>query len=240
MRARLDEADRFTGLPRGTAKPFSSLPFLSRLSPISVCRHTPPSWSPGWCGRPSRRIGKKAAGRSRRHRPSSRPSFSGGMSPRAVQNLNRRLWEAGIFVIRDDPQGRRYKYRDERTGRLTKAFGFDLSPLALRYDEFKKSPPTPRSNATACVTPPWHAAALPRRSRNSAPRATTAKRIAGRAGEGRSRSTPASRAGSRRSPGCGGRRAAPSRAGGRPAASRSGSAGAASPRDSAFAAQAPR
>ena len=60
------------------------------------------------------------------------------MSPRAVQMLNRRLWEAGVFVIRDDPQGRRYKYRDERTGRLTKAFGFDLSPLALRYEEFKK------------------------------------------------------------------------------------------------------
>ena len=49
-----------------------------------------------------------------------------------------RLAEAGIFVMRDDPQGRRYRYRDEKTGRITKAFGFDLSPLALRHDEFKK------------------------------------------------------------------------------------------------------
>ena len=66
--------------------------------------------------------------------------------------LNRRLWEAGIFVIRDDPQGRRYKYRDERTGRLTKAFGFDLSPLVRATRNSKKSRPPPRSNATACAS----------------------------------------------------------------------------------------
>ena len=55
-----------------------------------------------------------------------------------MQALNRALAEAGIFVMRDDPQGRRYGHRDEKTGRITKAFGFDLSLLAERHGEFKK------------------------------------------------------------------------------------------------------
>jgi replication initiation protein RepC len=138
MRVRLDEADQFTGLPRGTAKPFTFLaafeqaePYLSlpphaaKLVAWLVRQTKPQDWEEG-----SRPIAAPSA--------ELEAEFLGGMSPRAVQMLNRRLWEAGIFVIRDDPQGRRYKYRDERTGRLTKAFGFDLSPLALRYDEFKK------------------------------------------------------------------------------------------------------
>ena len=66
-----------------------------------------------------------------------------------MQALNRTLAEAGIFVMRDDPQGRRYGHRDEKTGRITKAFGFDLSLLAERHGEFKKSLPPPRSSATA-------------------------------------------------------------------------------------------
>jgi replication initiation protein RepC len=136
MRARLDEADRFTGLPRGTAKPFTFLaafeqaePYLglpaqaSKLVAWLVRQTEPQDWEEG-----SRPIAAPTAERQ--------AEFLGGMSPRAVQMLNRRLWEAGIFVIRDDPQGRRYKYRDPRTKRITKAYGFDLSPLAQRYDEF--------------------------------------------------------------------------------------------------------
>ncbi len=33
MRAKLDEADRFTGLPRGTAKPFSLLAAFQQAEP---------------------------------------------------------------------------------------------------------------------------------------------------------------------------------------------------------------
>ena len=65
----------------------------------------------------------------------------GGISrlcPRRTQILNRVLQEAGIFVMRDDPQGRRYGHRDPKTGRITKAFGFDLSLLMERHEEFKK------------------------------------------------------------------------------------------------------
>jgi replication initiation protein RepC len=57
---------------------------------------------------------------------------------RAVQKLNRLLWEAGIFVMRDHPQGKRYGRRDKPRGRIIEAYGFDLSPLAQRYDEFVK------------------------------------------------------------------------------------------------------
>jgi replication initiation protein RepC len=38
-------------------------------------------------------------------------------------------------VIRDDPQGRRYGRRGP-DGHIVEAYGFDLSPLAQRYDEF--------------------------------------------------------------------------------------------------------
>ena len=54
-----------------------------------------------------------------------------------MKALNRALFEAGIFVIRDNPQGRRYGRRDDK-GRIIEAYGFDLSPLAQRYDEFVK------------------------------------------------------------------------------------------------------
>ena len=49
--------------------------------------------------------------------------------------LNRALFEAGIFVIRDNEQGKRYGRRGP-DGRIIEAYGFDLSPLAVRYDEF--------------------------------------------------------------------------------------------------------
>src|SRR5690348_15897817 len=39
MRARLDEADRFTGLPRGTAKPFT---FLAAFEQAEPYLHLPP------------------------------------------------------------------------------------------------------------------------------------------------------------------------------------------------------
>ena len=60
-----------------------------------------------------------------------------GLSPARVKALNRALFEAGIFVIRDNEQGKRYGRRGE-DGRIiiNDTFGFDLSPLAYRYEEF--------------------------------------------------------------------------------------------------------
>ena len=137
MRAWLDRADRFEGLPRGTAKPLTFLYAFKEAEPyLDLPAHTyklidwlirltkPQDWEEG-----SRPIAWPEARRQEEFL---------GLSPRRVQALNRALAEAGIFIMRDDPQGRRYGHRDEKTGRITKAFGFDLSLLAERHDEFKK------------------------------------------------------------------------------------------------------
>jgi replication initiation protein RepC len=66
--------------------------------------------------------------------PAYRAEFL-ALSPTRVKMLNRLLFEAGIFVLRDSPTGKRYGRRDD-WGRIIEAYGFDLSPLAYRYDEF--------------------------------------------------------------------------------------------------------
>jgi replication initiation protein RepC len=52
-----------------------------------------------------------------------------GLSAARVKMLNRVLFEAGIFVIRDNEQGKRYGRRGP-DGRIIEAYGFDLTPLA--------------------------------------------------------------------------------------------------------------
>jgi replication initiation protein RepC len=136
MRAQLDQADRFTGLPPGTAKPFQLLAAFEQAEPYLglparaykligwLVRQTQPQdWEEG-----SRPIAWPSA---------QRQAEFLGLSLRAVQKLNRLLWEAGLFVMRDHPQGKRYGRRDAK-GRIIEAYGFDLSPLAQRYDEFVK------------------------------------------------------------------------------------------------------
>ena len=137
MRAWCDRADGFKGLQRGTAKPLTFLYAFKEAEPyLGLPTHTyklidwlvrftkPQDWEEG-----SRPIAWPEARRQEEFL---------GLSPRRVQALNRALAEAGIFVMRDDPQGRRYGHRDAKTGRITRAFGFDLSLLMERYDEFKK------------------------------------------------------------------------------------------------------
>jgi replication initiation protein RepC len=137
MRAWCDRADSFKGLPRGTAKPLTYLyAFKEASTYLGLSAHAyklvdwlvrlskPQDWEEG-------------------SRPIVWPSLRRqveflGLSERRVQALNRVLQEAGILVMRDDPQGRRYGHRDPKTGRITRAFGFDLSLLMERHEEFKK------------------------------------------------------------------------------------------------------
>lgn len=58
-----------------------------------------------------------------------------GLSESRVKMINRALIEAGVITMKDSPSGKRYGVRD-RAGRITEAYGFDLSPLAARYAEF--------------------------------------------------------------------------------------------------------
>ena len=137
MRAWYDRADSFKGLPQGTAKPLTFLYAFKEAEPyLGLPAHTyklvdwlvrltkPQDWEEG-----SRPIAWPEARRQEEFL---------GLSTRQTQTLNRALQEAGILVMRDDPQGRRYGYRDPKSGRIVKAFGFDLSLLMERQEEYKK------------------------------------------------------------------------------------------------------
>src|SRR6478735_2339267 len=58
-----------------------------------------------------------------------------GLSRAQIKALNRGLIEAGLIAMKDSPNGKRYGRRDHK-GRITEAYGFDLSPLATRHAEF--------------------------------------------------------------------------------------------------------
>src|SRR5271155_5409052 len=59
-----------------------------------------------------------------------------GLSPTQVKDTNRRLIELGLATMKDSPNGKRYGRRHEKTGHIIEAYGFDLSPIAMRYAEF--------------------------------------------------------------------------------------------------------
>jgi replication initiation protein RepC len=132
----LDQANRFTGVAPGTAKPLRYLgafqeaePYLGlpahafKLVSWLVKQTQPQDWEEG-----SRPIAWPSARRQQEFL---------GLSAARVKSLNRALFETGIFVIRDNEQGKRYGRRG-KDGRIiiNDTFGFDLSPLAQRYDEF--------------------------------------------------------------------------------------------------------
>ena len=59
-----------------------------------------------------------------------------GLSATQVKEINRRLIELGLVTMKDSPNGKRYGRRHEKTGRIIEAYGFDLSPIAMRHAEF--------------------------------------------------------------------------------------------------------
>lgn len=75
--------------------------------------------------------------------PNSRPivwpsneklSITFGLSERQVQEITSRLIELGLVTMKDSPNGKRYGKR--ANGRITEAYGFDLSLFAVRHPEF--------------------------------------------------------------------------------------------------------
>jgi replication initiation protein RepC len=52
-----------------------------------------------------------------------------------IQGLIREVVRAGLVHMKDSGNGKRYGYRGDR-GEIVEAFGFDLSPLAVRWEEF--------------------------------------------------------------------------------------------------------
>ena len=66
---------------------------------------------------------------------SSMQQESLGLSPTRAKAINRALIEAGLITMKDSPNGKRYGKRDHK-GRIVEAYGFDLSPIAMRHAEF--------------------------------------------------------------------------------------------------------
>ena len=58
-----------------------------------------------------------------------------GFSLSALKRHARRLAEAGVIAFKDSPNGKRWGRRDP-DGHIIEAYGFDLSPLAARVEEF--------------------------------------------------------------------------------------------------------
>jgi len=60
-----------------------------------------------------------------------------GFSLSALKRHARRLAEIGVISFKDSPNGKRWGHRDAE-GRIIEAYGFDLSPLSARVEEFEK------------------------------------------------------------------------------------------------------
>ena len=58
-----------------------------------------------------------------------------GFSLSALKRHARRLVETGLIAFRDSPNGKRWGHRDDQ-GYIIEAYGYDLSPLAARTEEF--------------------------------------------------------------------------------------------------------
>jgi replication initiation protein RepC len=129
-----DRADQFTGLPRGTAKPLRFLAGFQEAEPyLGLPAHAFKLVS--WLVKQTQDQDWEEGSRPIAWPSARRQAEFLNLSEARVKHLNRQLFEAGIFVIRDNEQGKRYGRRGP-DGRILEAYGFDLSPLALRYDEF--------------------------------------------------------------------------------------------------------
>ena len=60
-----------------------------------------------------------------------------GFSLSALKRHARRLAEAGVIAFKDSPNGKRWGHRDAE-GVIVEAYGFDLSPLSARAEEFEQ------------------------------------------------------------------------------------------------------
>ena len=129
-------AGAFAGLPEGVTKAGQLLAAFKNAAPqLGIAPrlvhaidwlfrfNQPQDWEPG--GRPiawpSARMQQEAL----------------GLSPTQVKAINRELIELGLITMKDSPNGKRYGKRDPK-GRIIEAYGFDLSPIAARFAEFRR------------------------------------------------------------------------------------------------------
>ena len=129
-----DQADQFEGLPPGTAKPLTYLAAFQEAEPyLGLPAHAFKLVS--WLVRQTMAHDWEKGSRPIAWPSARRQQEFLGLSAARVKALNRALFEAGIFVIRDNEQGKRYGRRGPDK-RIIEAYGFDLTPIAQRYEEF--------------------------------------------------------------------------------------------------------
>ena len=129
-----DQAAHFQGAPKGSAKPFRYLAAFQEAEPYLGL---PPQAYKllAWLMKQTQAQDWEEGSRPICWPSAARQAEFLGLSPARVKILNRALFEAGVFILRDSPTGKRYGRRDPE-GRIIEAYGFDLSPLAYRYEEF--------------------------------------------------------------------------------------------------------
>jgi replication initiation protein RepC len=129
-----DRANGFAGAPAGSRKRLRFLAAFEEAEPyLGLPTHT--SKLVRWLVNQTRDCDWEEGSRPIAWPGARRQQELLGLSPRRVKALNRVLFGAGIFVMRDHPTGKRFGRRGP-DGRIVEAYGFDLSPIALRYDEF--------------------------------------------------------------------------------------------------------
>lgn len=134
MLAMRDQADAFTGVQPGSAKPLRYLAAFQEAEPYLAL---PPQTFKlvSWLIKQTMACDWEQGSRPICWPSAARQAEFLGLSPARVKALNRTLYEAGIFILRDSETGKRYGRRGP-DGRIVEAYGFDLSPLAVRHTEF--------------------------------------------------------------------------------------------------------
>jgi replication initiation protein RepC len=167
MLAARDQADQFKGAPKGTANIFRYLAAFQEAEPYLGL---PPQAFKlvAWLAKQTMAQDWEEGSRPICWPSASRQGEFLGLSPARVKILNRALFEAGVFILRDSETGKRYGRRDAN-GRIVEAYGFDLSPLAYRFEEFIRIAAEARAERE--------------RMRALKKRATCARRAIGQAGE---------------------------------------------------------
>jgi replication initiation protein RepC len=127
-------AEGFAGLPNGVIVPGQLLAALKAVAPrIGVSSRL--VHAVDWLFRFTQPQDWGRGGRPIVWPSSSVQQEALGLSLTQVKALNRALIEAGLITMKDSPNGKRYGRRDQQ-GRIVEAYGFDLSPIALRHAEF--------------------------------------------------------------------------------------------------------
>lgn len=140
-------AEAFTGLPEGVTHPSQLLAMVKTAAPYlgiaprlvyaldRLFRYTQPQdWEPG--AQPL--VWPSAA----------QQQHELGLSATQVRAINRTLIEHRLIALKDSPNGKRYGHRDA-SGRIIEAYGIDLSPLAVRYQEFLAAAEADRAERAA-------------------------------------------------------------------------------------------